>query len=691
MRPAIRELVERLTPDADDAVVVDFESFYSDQCTVKRLGNWAYTHHPEFDAYLVTVFGRGVEFVGHPADFDWKSIDGRIWVAHNAGFDRAVYERLVEQGAIAPGTGPKDGIWRCTADMSAYFGYGRSLEDVSKQLLGVELTKEVRNSTMKGKYWFQFSDAEKKAVIDYAADDAIAWCVWQVLRKAWPQIEQDYSWHTIMSGSRGVRVNVEKVDEDIQTLNTARWRVECDIPWLGEEDEKGKPYKLGSPRALKNECDKAGVPVPETTSIKEQKFLDWLDEYGELVPAVRALTHWRRINRLLETYKTLRERMRPDGTVESTLKYYGAQATGRWAGTSGLNFQNWMKEPMLFDDEHRLVFDKALAKFRIDIRSCFIPREGKKMIVADLSQIEPRVLNWFVGNEEFTKLVASGQSPYEAAAREAGAWTAKESLKEMADHDPEAAKVYALFKARILALGYQSAWRKFIQMAATYVGPTTFKQIFEAPVTIEQENDFLRYIHYLVDKLQHKESKRDLRIWQSGELTREEKNVWVNSWIQVSDFRAKNPLLAAKKTGLWDSLNNAFRAAAVDGHYEIELPEGRKLYYFDVSSSWGWSARRVRGGKPERVYGGLLTENCLAGDTEVLTNRGWVLITEVKDTDLLWDGEAWVPHEGLIEKGEQPVISVAGVHMTPDHKVMTAAGWKTANEVNEEEAIAYAR
>lgn len=602
MRPAIREHVERLMPDADDAVVVDFESFYNDRCTVTKLGNWGYTHHPEFDAYLVTVFGRGVEFVGHPADFDWKSIDGRVWVAHNAGFDKAVYERLVEQGAIAPGIGPKDGVWRCTADLSAYFGYGRSLQDVSKQLFGVELTKEVRDSTMKGKYWFQFSDAEKKAVLDYAADDAVAWCVWQFLRKEWPQAEQDYSWHTLMSGARGVRVNVAKVDEDIQTLNTAKWRIECDIPWLGEEDEKGKPYKLGSPRALKAECDKAGVPVPETTSIKEQSFLDWLDEYGEIVPAVQALSHWRRVNRLLETYKTLRERLRPDGTVESSLKYYGAQATGRWAGTSGLNFQNWPKDAMLFDEEHRLVFDKAAAKYRIDIRSVFIPREGKKMIVADLSQIEPRVLNWFVGNEEFTALLRSGMGPYEAHARASMGWTGGNLKKE-------SPKLYALAKARVLALGYSAGWRKFIQMAASYVGPDDFKLIFEAPVTLEQENDFLRYLNYLVEKVQHKDSKRDLRIWNSGELTREERNVWVNAWMQVQDFRKSNPLLAAKGSGLWDSLNAAFRASAVDGHYEVELPEGRKLFYFDVSSSWGWSARRVRGGKPERVYGGLVCEN----------------------------------------------------------------------------------
>lgn len=631
MRPQLKELVTELLPAADETVVVDFESFYNDRCTVQKLGNWAYAHHDEFDAYLVTVFGRGIEFVGHPADFDWRQIDGRPWCAHNAGFDKGVFERLKEIGAVPAHIGPKDGVWRCTADLSSYFGYGRSLADVSRQLFGIELTKEVRDSTMKNKYWFQFSDAEKKSVTDYAADDAIAWCVWQKLGPQWPQIEQELSWHTIMSGSRGVRVNLERVESDIQVLNTAKWRLECDIPWLGEEDEKGKPFKLGSPRALKNECDKAGVPVPETTSIKEQSFLDWLDEYGDLVPAVEAVSKWRRVNRLLETYKTLRARMRPDGTVESTLKYYGAQATGRWAGTSGLNFQNWPKDAMRFDAEHRFTTSKD-STYAIDIRACFIPREGKKMIVADLSQIEPRVLNWFVGNEEFVRLLAAGMGPYEAHARASMGWTSGNLKKE----NP---KLYALAKARVLALGYSAGWRKFIQMALTYVGLEDFKLIFEAPVTEEQEAEFLSYLNWLVDNLGQKDAKRDLRVWRSGDLSREEKNVWVNSWLQVTDFRKQNPLLAAKRTGLWDSLNNAFRASAVDGHYEVELPEGRKLFYFDVSSNWGWSARRVRGGKPERVYGGLITENitqamarsCFAPGVLRLESSGMQVLFHVHD------------------------------------------------------------
>ena len=47
---------------------------------------------------------------------------------------------------------------------------------------------------------------------------------------------------------------------------------------------------------------------------------------------------------------------------------------------------------------------------------------------------------------------------------------------------------------------------------------------------------------------------------------------------------------------------------------------------------------------------------------------------------LLWDGLEWVSHKGVIDKGIQETISVDGVRMTPDHKILTTEGWKRADE-----------
>src|SRR5690606_25345955 len=79
-------------------------------------------------------------------------------------------------------------------------------------------------------------------------------------------------------------------------------------------------------------------------------------------------------------------------------------------------------------------------------------------------------------------------------------------------------------------------------------------------------------------------------------------------------------------------------------------------------------------GRTAAWYGKL----CVAGDTLVATSRGWVRLATVRAGDLLWDGEAWVSHGGLLFQGVKPTVPVDGVQMTPDHEVMTDGGWREA-------------
>lgn len=60
---------------------------------------------------------------------------------------------------------------------------------------------------------------------------------------------------------------------------------------------------------------------------------------------------------------------------------------------------------------------------------------------------------------------------------------------------------------------------------------------------------------------------------------------------------------------------------------------------------------------------------CIAEGELVLTDRGLVPIEKVTKSHLLWDGESWVSHEGIIFKGEREVIEYEGLRATPDHLV----------------------
>lgn len=162
----------------------------------------------------------------------------------------------------------------------------------------------------------------------------------------------------------------------------------------------------------------------------------------------------------------------------------------------------------------------------------------------------------------------------------------------------------------------------------------------------------------------------------------------------VDNWRASSPRIVQ----LWWDVDRAIKQTLEDGTTHrthglmfslqkgilfIRLPSGRslayvkprlidgKITYEGVSSNKGWARLES--------YGPKFVENCLAEGTHVLTGRGWIEIQNVTTKDALWDGEQWVSHEGLINKGIQEVINIDGAQMTPDHKVLTKDGWKTAS------------
>jgi len=60
---------------------------------------------------------------------------------------------------------------------------------------------------------------------------------------------------------------------------------------------------------------------------------------------------------------------------------------------------------------------------------------------------------------------------------------------------------------------------------------------------------------------------------------------------------------------------------------------------------------------------------CIAEGQLVLTDQGLVPIEQVTTDQLLWDGEDWVTHEGVICKGIREVFTYGGLTATADHLV----------------------
>lgn len=60
---------------------------------------------------------------------------------------------------------------------------------------------------------------------------------------------------------------------------------------------------------------------------------------------------------------------------------------------------------------------------------------------------------------------------------------------------------------------------------------------------------------------------------------------------------------------------------------------------------------------------------CIAEGSLVLTDSGLIPIEKVSPEMLVWDGESWAHHDGVVYRGEREVITYEGLTATPDHLV----------------------
>jgi hypothetical protein len=113
---------------------------------------------------------------------------------------------------------------------------------------------------------------------------------------------------------------------------------------------------------------------------------------------------------------------------------------------------------------------------------------------------------------------------------------------------------------------------------------------------------------------------------------------------------------------------------------------GHDLYVLAYSRSFSVTPEQVIDNKKSgdgmmRQLGKIMELACLGPDTQVVTKAGIKAIVDVTENDLLWDGEEWVRHAGLVRKGVRPTVNVAGIEATPDHMFLTTFGWRPAQQL----------
>lgn len=118
------------------------------------------------------------------------------------------------------------------------------------------------------------------------------------------------------------------------------------------------------------------------------------------------------------------------GTLPMPLKYYGAH-TGRWSGTDGLNPQNFVRGS--------------------ELRKSIIAPPGYVLVVSDLKQIEPRMNMLFCGENYWLEVFRQGMDIYTATA----------AVHFDVPYEDVTKSQRFFGKTLELGLGYNMGWQKF--------------------------------------------------------------------------------------------------------------------------------------------------------------------------------------------------------------------------------------
>jgi len=326
---------------------------------------------------------------------------------------------------------------------------------------------------------------------------------------------------------------------------------------------------------------------------------------------VQLLTIRKRMSRSsVKKYEAMARTVCNDTRIRGALKFYGANRTGRWAG-SHVQVHNLPKNSLLdldlarrtllagrYDDLDMLFGDTQNVLSEL-VRTAFIAGEGKTFIVADFSAIEARVIAWLAGEDWRLEVFRTHGKIYEASAAQ--------MFHVPLDSITKGSPLRQKGKVAELALGYQGSPAALVRMGALKGGLT--------------EED----LPGLVDSWR-KANKKIVKLW--------------------SDTQKKAIEAVAEKTTT--KLPHGIRFTYQRGVLFIQLPSGRRLSYLRARVADSDFGKKIvyegvnqdtKHWQPLDTYGGKLVENitqaiardCLAEAMRALDAAGYKIVMHVHD------------------------------------------------------------
>ncbi len=403
-------------------VHLDFET----RCDLdlKAVGLRRYLAHPSF-RILLTALAVGDD----PRIYQWEGLPVLPWDkfeihAFNAPFERGALRRYGIEIPVEQ--------WRCTMTHAYARGFAGHLADVGPQVgipmasrkladgsrLITKFCKPRRPSkTNPDPYWTpQTAPEDWDRFRLYNRQDVEAErAIYQQLRAGpMTQDELETLWWDWQINDRGLPIDERLVANAIDVASRVAVEAEQEIQTL-------TGLKGSQTAAVLLWCQQNGLPkLPNMQAETIQQAIAWKNTPDLVRRVLKA-----RLEVSQSATKKFHkiEAISHQGRVYDTLQAWGAQRTGRWAGR-GLQLQNLKRTPKnaeeladkLAERPEDFVQEQTLEDLGGIVRTAISASEGKRLVVADLSAIESRVLGHVTDCRWINDTFAAGRDTYKAFA-----------------------------------------------------------------------------------------------------------------------------------------------------------------------------------------------------------------------------------------------------------------------------------
>lgn len=427
-------------------------------------------------------------------------VEGGRCVAHNAAFERLCFAKL-----LGPRYGwpvPRTEQWYCTMAMALAMALPAGLEDacvvtktpIQKDAAGARVMKQMakprrprKGENPTGLLWWD-DEQRRQTLYAYCKTDVEAERLLEKRLSPLSDFEQKLWWLDQAINDRGVHVDAELCQAALAIVDESRERLDREMRQITCGEVNGTSAVNQIKTFLR---DVEGLDIGD--SLAKDAIVELLIR-DDISPRARRVLELRQAGSKISVAKidALLNGMQADRRSRGLLQYHAA-STGRWGGRR-FQPQN-IKRPELKNVEmaiaavrtgnHDLVemmYGNVLGAIGDCLRGMVGTAEGNKLVVADYSNVEGRVLAWLAGEEWKTQAFKdydAGEGPdlYKLA-------YAKAFGMEPGAVDKEQRQVGKVME---LALGYQGGVGAFETMAAGYgvkVGPQVDQILGAAPAGV---------------------------------------------------------------------------------------------------------------------------------------------------------------------------------------------------------------